>query len=95
MTKPPIVPPKSEAQRIIATWTSRYQTPRPIKLDPTTRDGFRDIAAVSGIHTAWAQKVRVLEERLDNALTIDPYNFPHIKTLRKAFATAKLGQQYA
>ena len=93
--KPPIVPPKSEAQRTIESWSRSHNTPRPTKLDPTTKEGFADITRATNIANAWAQRVRALEERLDNALTIDPYNFPHIKTLRKALATAKLGQQYA
>lgn len=95
MTKPPIVPPKSEAQRIIESWGRSYNTPRPIKLDPTIPDGFRDIATLFGIATAWERKVRALEAKLERALADDPYNLPHIKALRKSLATAKLGQQYA
>lgn len=93
--KPVIVPLKSESQRMIEACTSRYQTPRAIALDPTTPDGFRDIAAVSGIHTAWAQKVRALEDKLEHTIDDDPYNFARIDELRKSLATAKLGQQYA
>jgi hypothetical protein len=93
--KPPVVPPKSETQRTIQSWSRSHNIPRPIKLDPTTKEGFVDIARATNIANAWAQRVRALEERLDNVLAIDPYNFTHIKSLRKALATAKLGQQYA
>ena len=72
-----------------------YRLPRPINIDPTTPDGFRDITASSGIKTAWARKVQTLESRLARVLADDPYNFDRIKTLRKSLSESLIGQQYA